>query len=99
MYSFYCSDTTLFLIDYVWSILCNKRLPLFQNNPKSLTLEENVVAVIIQDRAIKTEPKGKLKTELCILVGYSYYPEFFNILAIGQKYFSFYPSSFFNIHT
>ena len=43
---------------------------------------------------IKT--KGKLKTKRCVLVDYSYYPKFFNILAIaGQNYFSFYPLSLF----
>ena len=40
--------------------------------------------------------KGKLKTEFCILVDYFYLPEFFNVLAIGQKYLSFFPPSFFN---
>ena len=40
--------------------------------------------------------KRKLNTELCILVDYSCRPKFFNILAIGQKYFNFYPPSLFN---
>ena len=39
--------------------------------------------------------KGEIKTEFCILV--NYYLNLFNILAIGQKYFSFYQPSFFNI--
>ena len=56
---------------------------------RSLTLEENIVAVITQDRLIKTIWKGKLKAKPCVLVDYSYWPKFFNILAIGQKYFSF----------
>ena len=43
--------------------------------------------------------KGKLKAELCILVDNSYQTEFFNILAIGQKYLSIYQPSFFNIAT
>ena len=43
--------------------------------------------------------KDKLKTEFCILVDYLYWPEFFNILAIGQNYLSFYPPSVFNIHS
>ena len=42
--------------------------------------------------------KEKLKAELCILVDYSYQPEFFNTLATGQKYLSVYLPSFFNIH-
>ena len=41
--------------------------------------------------------KGHLKTKLCVLVDYSYHLEFFNILAIGQKYPSFYGPCFFNI--
>ena len=40
---------------------------------RSLTLEENIVAVITQDKMIKmTIWKPKLKTELCVLVDYSY---------------------------
>ena len=42
--------------------------------------------------------KGILKTKLCIFVDYSYLPEFFNMLAIGQKYLSIYSPYFFNIH-
>ena len=53
----------------------------------SLTLEENIVAVITQDRVVD----DNLKTKLYVLVDYSYKTKFFNILAIGQKYFSFYP--------
>ena len=40
---------------------------------RRLTLEENIVAVITQDKMIKmTIWKPKLKTELCVLVDYSY---------------------------
>ena len=39
---------------------------------RSLTLEENIVAVITQDRAIDDNLKSKLKTELCVLEDYSY---------------------------
>ena len=42
--------------------------------------------------------KDKLKTKFFILVDYSYELGFFNIKAIGQKYLSIYPPSFFNIH-
>ena len=42
--------------------------------------------------------KGKLKTELCVLVDYFYEPKFFNISAAGQNYFSFYLPILFNIH-
>ena len=52
--------------------------------------------VITQDRVIDEIWKGKLKTELCVLADYCYWLKFFNILAIGQKYVSFYPSSLFN---
>ena len=37
-----------------------------------LTLKENIVAVITQDRVIDHDSKGKLKTKLCVLVDYSY---------------------------
>ena len=40
--------------------------------------------------------KGKSKTKLCILVDYSFKPVFSNTLAIGQKYYSFYPPPFFD---
>ena len=32
-------------------------------------------------------------------MGFSYEPKFFDILEIGQKYFSFYPLLFYNIHS
>ena len=38
--SFYCCNINLFLIDYVWCKLCNIWLLLFENNSRSLTLEE-----------------------------------------------------------
>ena len=37
--------------------------------------------------------KRKTKNQTLCIVGYSYEPKFFNILAIGQKYFSFYPTA------
>ena len=61
-----------------------------------LALEKNVIAVVTQDRVIDETWKNKLKTELYVLVDYFYWPNFFNILAIGQKYLSFYPPSLFN---
>ena len=39
---------------------------------QSLTLEENIVAVITQDRVIDDNLKSKLKTKLYVLVDYSY---------------------------
>ena len=38
----------------------------------SLTLKENIVAVITQDRVMMTIWKDKLKIKLCALVDYSY---------------------------
>ena len=63
-----------------------------------ITLENNIGAFITLDGWQMTIWTGKLKTEHCIVVGCSYLLEFFNILAVGQKYFSFYPPSFFDIH-
>ena len=57
---------------------------------------KNIIVVITQDRVIDEIWKEKLKTELCVLVDYSYWPKFFNILATGQKHFIFYPPSLFN---
>ena len=66
---------------------------------RSLTLEGNIVAAITQDRVIDDNLKKQITTKLCVLVDYSYYPKFFNILAIGQKYFSFYPiANFFMVN-
>ena len=63
---------------------------------RHFTLEENIVAVITQDRVVD----DNLKTKLCVLVDYSYKTKFFNILAIGQKYFSFYPiANFFSVNS
>ena len=38
---------------------------------QSLTLEENIIAVVTQDRVID-DRKSKLKTKVCVLVDYSY---------------------------
>ena len=44
--------------------------------------------------------KGKLNTKLCVLLDYSYKPKFFKILAIDQKYFSFYAiANFFMVNS
>ena len=37
---------------------------------RNVTMEENIIAIITQNRVIIW--KGKLKTELCLLVDYSY---------------------------
>ena len=39
---------------------------------RSLTLEENIVAVITQDRVIDSSWKGKSKTKPSVLVDYSH---------------------------
>ena len=65
--SFYCSDINLFLIDYTWCKLCNIRLLLFENNSKSINIQElntggkEIVAVITQDRVIDDNLKKQIK--------------------------------------
>ena len=39
---------------------------------RSLTLEKNIISVITQNRVIDDNLKRQLKTELCVLVDYSY---------------------------
>ena len=79
----------------------------FKNNSRSYHYtgvshwRKNIVAVIIQDRVIDDNLKRQIKNQTLFTlytVDYSYQPEFFNILAIGQKYLSIYPPTFFNIH-
>ena len=36
----YCSDINLFFIDYPWCELCNIWMILFENNTRSITIEE-----------------------------------------------------------
>ena len=55
-----------------------------------LTLEKNIKYYITQNR----EKDDNLERQIKNLN--SYLPKFFNILAFGQKYFSFYPFSLFN---
>ena len=38
----------------------------------SFTLEENIIAVIIQDRVIDDKLKRQIKTELSVLAGYPF---------------------------
>ena len=38
----------------------------------SFTLEENIIAVITQDRVIDDNLKRQIKVELCVLLDYSY---------------------------
>ena len=39
---------------------------------RSLILEENIVAVITQGSVIEDDLKRQIKTELCVLIYYSY---------------------------
>ena len=63
----------------------------------SFTLEENIIAVISQDRVIDDNLKRQIKNPTLCTNRSFYQPKFFNILAIGQRYFSFHP--LFNIPT
>ena len=39
---------------------------------RSLTLEENIVAVIIQDKVVDDNLKRQIKNQLCVVVDYFY---------------------------
>ena len=64
---------------------------------QSLTLEENIVAVITQNRVIDENLKRQIKNQTLCIIDYCYLPKFFNILAIGQNYFSFYVIAIFSM--
>ena len=54
----------------------------------NFTLEENIIAVITQGRVIDDNLESQIKNRtLCI--DYSYQSKNLNILAIGQRYFTF----------
>ena len=54
----------------------------------ALTLEKNIIAVITQGRVIDDNLESQIKNRtLCI--DYSYQSKNLNILAIGQRYFTF----------
>ena len=67
----YYSDINLFLIDDAWRKVCNIWLLLCEINSRlslyqSLTLKENIVAVISQDRMIDDNLKKQIKNQtLC----------------------------------
>ena len=64
---------------------------------RSVTLDGNIVAVITQDRVIDDNLNSKIKNRtLCTYT--LFLLTYFFPLAIGQKYFSFYPPSLFNVH-
>ena len=56
-----------------------------------LTLEKNIIAVITQNREIDDNLERQIKNQ--ILCTCRLFLLLFNILAISQKYFSFYPPS------
>ena len=58
---------------------------------RSLTLEENIVAVITQDRVIDGKLKRQIKSQNWFTCRFFLLPKFYNRLAMGQKFFSFYP--------
>ena len=69
---FYYSDINLFLIDDVWCKLCNiygcssARTTPGVSYWSLITLEENIVAVITQDRVIDDNLKRQIKNQtLC----------------------------------
>ena len=59
-------------VNYVIYGCSSARLTPGVSSYQSLTLEENIVAVITQDRVIDDNLKSKLKTKLYVLVDYSY---------------------------
>ena len=65
---------------------------------QSLTLEENIVAVMTQDKVIDDNLKRQIKNRTfctCRLLLITY---IFQYISNWSKYFSFYPPSLFNIH-
>ena len=63
--SFYCSDINLFLTGYAWCKLFNKSLLLFENNSRSLTLEEKYYCIYYNlKRQIKSQTSYTCKVFL-----------------------------------
>ena len=63
--SFYCSDINLFLTGYAWCKLFNKSLLLFENNSRSLTLEEKYCCIYYNlKRQIKSQTSYSCKVFL-----------------------------------
>ena len=91
-YSFYCSDINRFLIDYIWWEVRNIWLLFFENNSRSITMQEFnttggkilLLAVIIQDKVIDDNLKRANKI-------FSIFQQ------LGQKCLSFYPPFSLNI--
>ena len=87
--SFYLPDINLFLIDYVWCKLCNKCLFLFQNNSRSLRLEENIVAVITQGQVVGDNWKRKIKSRTFYTCRLLLLNWIFQYISNWKRYFSF----------
>ena len=66
---------------------------------QSLTLEGNIIAVITQDSVIDDSLKTQVKNQTLCTCRLFLLTQIFNILAIGQKYFSFYLPSLFKINS
>ena len=64
---------------------------------RSLTREENTVAVIVQDKVIEDNLKRQIKNRTLYTCRLFLLTQI--ILAIGQKHLSIYPPYFFNIAT
>ena len=63
--SFYCSNINLCLNDYAWCKLCNISLLLFENNSRSITIQQldwtkKIVAVITQNKMIDDTLKRQI---------------------------------------
>ena len=83
--SFYCSDINLFLTGYTWCKLFNKSLLLFENNFRSLTLEEKYCCIYYNlKRQIKSQTSYTCKVFLLTWI-FQYTGNFFFFFFFGNK--------------
>ena len=83
--SFYCSDINLFLTGYAWCKLFNKSLLLFENNSRSLTLEEKYCCIYYNlKRQIKSQTSYTCKVFLLTWI-FQYTGNFFFFFFFGNK--------------
>ena len=83
--SFYCSDINLFLTGYAWCKLFNKSLLLFENNSRSLTLEEKYYCIYYNlKRQIKSQTSYTCKVFLLTWI-FQYTGNFFFFFFFGNK--------------
>ena len=100
MSSFYCSDINLFLIDYTWCKLCNIRLLLFENNSRSINIQElntggkEIVAVITQDRVIDDNLKKQIKNPSLYTCRLFLLARIFQYISNWSKIFELLPTLF-----